>query len=1079
MASADEPVTATGWPSEFDALLPVLRERWGLKHDIYVTRILGGGRSGAMVLACDVASESYTGHAILKLDLMRNISAYDDTEGELHQRAVEDAPEFAARHLPRLIHSYFGVDHVAVLSTIASGGLQYVDPWIDCAFDTQLAVVRQLSSDLLESWNADYSLSNGLHDGPDLLKGWLGYRLDPAEGGRLHAFLAEEVGLDPDAPSFVFEGREFPNPLAFATRAAAVTEASRMRAIRGHIHGDLHGLNVLVGRPAASGEDYHLIDLALYQSSQYLFYDHAYFEIATLLNTREHVSAATWDTILAHLRRGNDDPDGERAGLRSDDFGLLELIKGMRSGVTRWVDAHEVNRRPSMENQLLLARIAAGLNFAHKHLPQRSSRVMAFVYAASQLKDYVRLNRLAWPRHGARAELAFDQAAPVPLATDAAPEATIAAIRAPAAAPAAPAAATIPPATPSPQETPQQARGDILTLVGELRRRNVVKVAGVYIVVAWLSMQVVTVFAGALKLPDWTGTLVAILLGVGFVFCCIGTWAFELTPKGLQRTAPAGRDVRRPHRADYLIDLIAAVGILAIGAIGVYDFVVSDRSKAGAAAADGVISLAVLPFSAVGADADSSFVDGLTLELSDTLEETGHFRMPGVTSTFVYKDKPENVRAIGHDLGVQYVVEGNVRRTGDALRIAARLVNTSDGFTVWSGNFEESMQQLYEAQRGIAVAIGKALNLPLAIEADSPTGKISQADPFAYRLYMEAMPLLLRRGEDLLSARDMLKKSVEIAPGFADAWAALSLVYDLIPTYVQEIDDRAVVQPVYYRQAQEAALRAQKLDPNSSLVLHALGNVNRRHRQWLEAHDMYEKALEVDPDDAPTLYDYAVFMLIVGKVDTAIDLMARAVREDPLNRLYLVAQAVLDKLRNRTPEVVEPLVKLFHEGTTFRAFILRTLIGAAYETGDFAPLKKLMADCTDCSDELRAHVSRLIDASRSMTRQEAIDTYNDDLLMGYTLVDRVWGPDTVLDIFNLLATEDYPKSQFLMVPWSVVGDIGSDPRFLKTLEDMGVVSYWNERGPSIYCPPVGEGDDTSYRCGALVQTPPQAEQNPG
>ncbi|GAB5378465.1 MAG: hypothetical protein AcusKO_49270 [Acuticoccus sp.] len=1051
----------------------MLRERWELESDIYVTRVLGGGRSGAVVLACDVASADFTGHAILKLDLASNVAGYQETEGELHQQAVQDAPAFAARHLPRLIHSYYGDTHLAVLSTIASGGLQYAEPWIDCAFDAQLTVVRQLSIDLLEAWNDDYRLSNGLHDGPDLLKSWLGYRIDPAEGGRLHAFLADEVGIAPDAPSFLFEGHEYPNPLAFATRAAGVDEPSKMRAIRGHTHGDLHGLNVLIGRPLESGEDYHLIDLALYQSSQYLFYDHAYFEIATLLNTRQNVSAETWYRILARLRRDRDHDDDDK-GLRSDDFGLLELIKGMRSGITQWVGAHEANRRPSMESQALLARVAAGLNFAHKELPQRASRQMAFVYAASQLKDYVRLNRLDWPKARTQSELEIDAPAASPPPTPAEPAGeTISPIVA--SSPAAPPAQKVA-AAPPPDAGDADGAGaptepvsfNILSLVGELRRRNVVKVAGVYIVMGWLCLQVVTLLVGALKLPDWTDTLVAVLLAVGFVFCVIATWAFELSPTGLQRTASPERGKRRGPRSDFAIDIVAAAGIIVIASLGVHEVLFEDDDQPAVVADDGQISLAVLPFNTLGSSADSSFADGLTIELADTLEETGYFRMPGVTSTFVYKNNPDNVRSIGQALHVDYVLEGNVRRADDALRIAARLIKTSDGFTIWSGNFEEQMTDLFEAQQGIAVAIGKALKLPLAIQASDQNDGDAAADPFAYRLFVEAMPLLLRRGQDLRVARDMLQKSVEIDPDFAAAWAALSLVLDLIPSYLSEIDGRAVVQPIYYRQAQEAALRAQRLAPGSTLVLHAMANVNRRHRQWLEAEKTYKRALAAEPDDAPTLYDYAVFLVIVGKIDEAIALAERAIAEDPLNRLYRVAKAALENLRFKSQEPIDTLAALFREGTTFRAFIMHTLIGAGYESGDFSLVRELLANCDDCDEGLVAEAAQLIDAPQSIARADVVDRFNDDELMGYQLVDHVWGPDPVLEIFSKLATLEYPKSQFQVVPWSVVGDVGSDPRFLQTLDDMGVVNYWADAGPSLFCPPTGE-DGAGYTCGALAE----------
>jgi len=1065
---------AANWPPDYASLLQELREAWQLDDDFYVSRKLAGGRSGAAVFAVDVACPHYTGHAILKIDVVGAPEWDEMSEAELHQRAFADAPDFAERHLPRLIHAHYGTTHVAILSTIASGGLQYAEAWLDSSFARQLAIVERLSIDILRDWNADYTLSKGMHDGADLLEAWLGYRIVPSDGGRLHGFLSDALGIAPDTPSILFEGRWYPNPLAFATRSVDVADPMRMRAVRGHMHGDLHGLNVLVGREATSDEDYHLIDLALYQPSQYLFYDHAYFELATLLNLRETIPSRGWDSILAQLRQYKDHDD-QNLGLRTDDFGLMELIAGVRSGIRTWVASHEMNRRPSMESQAMLARVAAGLNFAHKPL-SLAQRQMAFIYAAANLKDYVRLNRLDWPKSGAETEIAIaappvEGAAPgdaepiraIQPATGAIQPASAAvATPSPPAADAAPAdgADRAPAAT---EPTPEPQRGIIRGFLGELRRRQVVKVAGVYLVMAWMTMQVVSLGSNALKLPDWSISLAATLLGVGFVVTVLMTWAFELGPAGLQRARARESGPARRSAFDNVIDFAAALGIVIIAAVSVFEFVdhayrdaSSEASGAGAQR-----GLAVLPFRTIGDAEDTGFADGLTIELSDTLDQTGEFRMPGVTSSFVYKDNPTNVREIGETLGVDYVVEGEVRRTEDDLRIAVRLINTDDGFAIWSGSFDEHMSDIFEAQENIAEAIGAALEVPLEISSeDLAEDRTTNAE--AYELFVEALPLVMLRGENLLRARDLLIRSTELAPDFAAAWATLALTYDLIPTYLDTADGRAVVPAVFYRQAQAAALRAQRLDPDAPSVQHALANMHRRNRQWRDAQEMYEAALGSDPTDHRVMYDYGLFLVIVGKHQKAAELMARAVSFDPLNRLYRLARDTVDWQIHRDPQHLKQLAALFREGTTFRVFILRALIDAAFLTGDDTIVRDILATCDDCESDLVASALTLVEEPAKADRAELSARFNQDLLLGYGYVFEVADEELVLEIFTRLATDEYPRTQFVVVPWIVVDEVGGAPAFLEGLEDMGLPAYWQEAGPPDHCQPDGEG---AFLCG--------------
>lgn len=384
------------WPEDYRDLLPAIRKEWGVKGDIYLVRQLSAGKSGALVYTADITTERFAGQAILKLDRSIQSIWNESNEAERHRRAVEAAPDFAAEHLPQLLHSLHKDEQIASLSTIAAGGLEYVSAWFDCPHERQLSVARQASGEMLGGWNRNYRIADGMQTPETLLRKWLGYRIDRDEG-RIFRFVTEKCGLSPEEPSFVFEGHWHPNPLAFALGTYPVPDHLRLRAAIGNQHGDLHGHNLLVGGGAGVEPHYYLIDLAMYEADQFLFFDHAYLELSYLLRAREDAGWSRWDAILQCLGQ----PPGARdmSALQGDDLGLVGTAAVIREGVPDWIARHESHRVANMDSQVRLARVGAGLSWTNKLMPD-IPRQMAFIYAASNLRDYLAFHGVDWPRHG-------------------------------------------------------------------------------------------------------------------------------------------------------------------------------------------------------------------------------------------------------------------------------------------------------------------------------------------------------------------------------------------------------------------------------------------------------------------------------------------------------------------------------------------------------------------------------------------------------------------------------------------------------------------------------------------------------
>ncbi|MES0880069.1 tetratricopeptide repeat protein [Roseibium sp. SCP14] len=1040
------------WPKAFANLLPLVQQKLGAEGTICLSRELRGGKSGAQVYVADVHCRSYTGQVILKFDQTRYLTQEDQSESNLLMQAISDAPDFAKQHLPRLLFAVRSGNQFAILSTIAGRGLEYADPWPDVTFERQLSVTRQLARELFTVWNQDYKLSSGMHLPQELLASWLGHRLDPSEGGRIHDFLSDECNLDLSAPSITFEGHWYPNPLAFAEGALELPDRLQIRAVTGRCHGDLHGLNLLVGHANRQDPEYFLIDLADYQSEQFLFFDHAYFEVAYLLTSRSNPDAVYWETILEKLRRRH--TLGPSHGLRADDLGLMQIVYTLRNETNGWIEEQERDRLSYMESQYLLARVAAGLSFTHKKIDDRMRR-LAFLYAAANLKDYLELNRLDWPKNGPSFSVSPEQ---VRVKVEPEIETTLAQTRLPAHR----ARSTVQNRNTPLSLSERQAndRNTLGSFFAELRRRQVIKAAAGYIVVAWLCLQVAIVLQSSLKLPEWTDSLVATLLALGFPMACILAWAYELSPSGLQRTTPASGADTRSSRFAVTSDYLLGIGVLAILLFSVANPIYKRFSPAVTQTPNGSVqkSIAVLPFKNLSAsDEKDSFSDGLTIEIISTLARTGKFRVPGQSSSFSYKAKDEDLRVIGKTLGVEYILEGSVRQTQDDFRIEAQLVQADDGFLIWSNVFDEDLQDIFQVQAKIASEIGQALEVPLQLKA-SDQKKHSAPDPKAYELYVQAIGLYEQRGNGVEEASRLLRESVRIDTDFAAAWAALSLVYNSLPAFTESEDGNPVIPAASFSRAHEFALKAYALDPSQPIVLHAMGNAYRRNRQWMQAEDMYRTALETRPNAHHIMEDYSELLSTLGRHEQAVAMAEFTVKLDPLNALYEYRLLESRWAADAGAQSAEDLIAFFEKDTPLREESARAVIGYLTKTKQSERLTGLIEECDTCDTDWKEQVLALIGSIGEQPAEEIYLTYRDETFVGYVLLDAIGGTDLVLEAYQYFAlTANRPTVNYA-VPWSVVAEVGRNAKFKHLAEQTGVVDYWRERGWPESCRPL-EGDD--------------------
>ena len=245
-----------------------------------------------------------------------------------------------------------------------------------------------------------------------------------------------------------------------------------------------------------------------------------------------------------------------------------------------------------------------------------------------------------------------------------------------------------------------------MTLIKELKRRNVFKVAIAYVIVAWLIVQVIDSIVPIILAPDWVAKFVLVMLLAGFPIACLFAWAFELTPQGIKRSTEVLPDESISHQTSRHINLIIIAALLLIIGGMVYNQYFSAANFSSQTR-----SIAVLPFVNMSSDSEQEyFSDGIAEEILNRLTRINDLTVSSRTSSFVFKGSDRSIRQIAKALNVNHVLEGSVRKSGSKVRITAQLINVKDDSSVWSKTYERELNDIFTIQDEIAHAIVSSLN---------------------------------------------------------------------------------------------------------------------------------------------------------------------------------------------------------------------------------------------------------------------------------------------------------------------------------------------------------------------------------
>jgi TolB-like protein/predicted Zn-dependent protease len=429
----------------------------------------------------------------------------------------------------------------------------------------------------------------------------------------------------------------------------------------------------------------------------------------------------------------------------------------------------------------------------------------------------------------------------------------------------------------------QSAGAAQMSLIAELKRRNVFKVGIAYVVAAWLILQLTDVLSELMELESDVGKIVIILLVVGFIPALIFAWAFELTPDGVKREEDVDRSQSLTRQMDRRFDF-AIIGLLAVAVVyfAVDKFVLEAEPEQADVASESVArekSIAVLPFVNMSADADNEyFSDGLSEELLNLLAKVDGLKVAARTSSFKFKNSEADIAEIGAQLGVATILEGSVRKSGDQARITAQLIKVGDGFHLWSDTYDRTLDDIFQVQDEIARAIVDALKLPLLGHDAKPVTATTTENFAAYDLY-----LLGRHHAREYNARSFeqaigyYQRAIGIDPGFAPAYSGLADGYIFLSDYGD------LPQGDAQRLAREAVEKALALDPDLVEAQVSMGLLLENLGHYAEADPHFMKALQINPSDVNALMFYSNALTDRYQYSRALEAIERAMEVDPLS----------------------------------------------------------------------------------------------------------------------------------------------------------------------------------------------------
>jgi len=422
------------------------------------------------------------------------------------------------------------------------------------------------------------------------------------------------------------------------------------------------------------------------------------------------------------------------------------------------------------------------------------------------------------------------------------------------------------------------------SFLSELKRRNVLRAGALYVGAVWALAQGIAQLGPVFGAPDWITRGFAIAGAIGFPFWMAFAWFFELTPEGLKLERDVERGTSIAHATGRKLDFWI-IGVLAVAVVLLLTNLFVVRRDTKAPIPDQ--SIAVLPLTNEAGNQDEQyFSDGLSEDLITTLSQFAGLKVISRNSSFQFRDSKDDSRTIGAKLGVAHLLEGSVRRAGDAVRVSATLVHAADGSTLWSERYDRPYRDLFALQDEISGAVAGALKAKLMARSTAPvqTDRPPSGNLDAYAAYLQGNFYNARTTEaDHQQAVAQYAKAIQLDPHYARAWAGLSREWT---GYAQQFLEGAAAQQAY-AEARKAADKAVQLQPDLAAAHAARATLLRNADfDWAGAEADSRRAVQLAPGDADAKFSLGVSLATLGQPEEAITLTRQAIEINPLRATW-------------------------------------------------------------------------------------------------------------------------------------------------------------------------------------------------
>ena len=438
----------------------------------------------------------------------------------------------------------------------------------------------------------------------------------------------------------------------------------------------------------------------------------------------------------------------------------------------------------------------------------------------------------------------------------------------------------------------------------ELRRRNVFKVGAVYVVVAWLLIQVADIVLPTFSALEAVGQPVTFVLILGFPVAVILAWAYQVTPHGIQLTKHVPLAESIAHiTGQKLNNFVTGLLVLVVAFLVVDDYLTEDvaqmateESSAAVETATVVLgpaeedsasdvlpnSVAVIPFENMSADPENAFfAAGIHDEIINQLAKLKSLNVIARTSVMQYAGAARPITEIARELNVGTVMEGSVSYAENRVAVRAQLIDAETGVHLWSESYNRDFSDVFGIQADIAMNVANALEAEFSLEEQASIEEIPTESLEAYRFYLAADDLNLSSDWNL--ALELLDRAIEADPDFVLAYGERAWVRAQVPTFGtgSQAEFEARVEEME-RLAFADIDTVLELDPNMAWAHLAAGYIHSQHWRGALAQEAFARAFELSPNNPQVLSNYAAFKSWIGHHEEAVRLAERRNELDPM-----------------------------------------------------------------------------------------------------------------------------------------------------------------------------------------------------